>query len=210
MHVRAKKEWQWLHLNMQTQRYTRADGALLNWIVVGDLDVFVLKYQAQKWCKRLVTFSFLTFKEITDPGGRKQIMSESRETMQNLMWRQGQSGLGSSPQITPQIFMGMLMTTSRFLMSGLNLWLHTGLSDLDVLTVVIILVSSVRQAGGLNLPQLDWLMFSLSHSLVLFGNVFVVSWRARKHTACRFCPANSRHVIGNVSHLRVFYILWEM
>lgn len=89
-------------------------------------------------------------------------MSESRETMQNLMWRQGQSGLGSGPQITPQIFMGMLMTTSRFLMSGLNLWLHTGLSDLDVLTVVIILVSSVRQAGGLNLPQLDWLMFSLS------------------------------------------------
>ncbi len=59
------------------------------------------------------------------------------------------------------------MTTSRFLMSGLNLWLHTGLSDLDVLTVVIILVSSVRLAGGLNLPQLDWLMFSLSftHSL---------------------------------------------
>lgn len=47
-------------------------------------------------------------------------------------------------------------------MSGLNLWLHTGLSDLDVLTVVIILVSSVKQAGGLNLPQLDWLMFSLS------------------------------------------------
>jgi len=119
---------------------------------------------------------------------RSEIYTKMSKIMPNLMWRQRQSDRTKlvRPQITPQIFMGMLMPTSRFLMSGLNLWLHTGLSDLDVLTVVIILVSSVRQAGGLNLPQLDWLMFSLS-----FTTFFVVSWRAGKHTACRFWPANS-------------------
>lgn len=36
MCVWTKKDWQWLNLNMQTQRYTSADGALLNCIVNGD------------------------------------------------------------------------------------------------------------------------------------------------------------------------------
>lgn len=57
-------------------------------------------------------------------------------------------GLEADRRSHAQIFLGMLMTTSCFLMSGLNLWLHTGLTDVDVLTVVIIPVSSVRHAGG--------------------------------------------------------------